>query len=241
MLDMPVCIDYVNCEINININLSINKVIIMSPVKSLPVNTLRRLPGYLRLLRELRHAGRDVVSSEHIARELNLDAIQVRKDLQPTGIIGRPRIGYSVPDLIDAIETYLGWNNITDAFLVGAGSLGTALLGYDEFKKHGLNITAVFDSDPAKIGTNLYGREVMSIDQLPELAERMHIHIGILTVPARVAQDVTDIMLFGGIKAIWNFAPAAIVVPDNIIVENAQLSSSLAVLTTKLARMQAGN
>jgi redox-sensing transcriptional repressor len=209
-----------------------------SDIRSYPVPSLKRLPAYLQFLKKLAEAGREVVPGTHIAQDLRLDPTQVRKDLEITGINGRPRIGYSVPELIAAIEDFLGWNNTTDAFLAGAGSLGTALIGYGSFREYGLNIVAAFDADEKKIGKNIRSIEVLPVYKLPEMAERMHIHIGIITVPAEVAQDVTDLMVFGGIKAIWNFAPANITVPEGIIVENVQLSSSLAVLTHKLAELQ---
>ncbi len=207
-------------------------------IKSFPVPTLRRLPTYLRFLRKLAETDREFVSCTHIARDLRLDPTQVRKDLEITGITGRPRIGYSVPELVTAIESFLGWNNNRDAFLVGAGSLGAALIGYKAFREYGLHIVAAFDSDEAKIGRTIRDIEVLPSFKIPELAERMHIHIGIITAPAEAAQDITDLLVFGGIKAIWNFAPANIVVPEGVIVENVMLSSSLAVLTARLTEAQ---
>jgi len=208
-----------------------------SEVNGIPVNTLRRLPSYLQYLRKLAARGRDVVSCTHLGEHLHLDPTLVRKDLQATGIVGKPKVGYSVPALIAAIEHLLGWDNVTDAFLVGAGSLGTALLGYDGFREHGLNIVAAFDVDPAKIGTTIHGKQVLPLDQFADLAARLHIHIGIITVPAESAQEVADLMVLSGIKAIWNFAPTDVQVPAGVIVENVRLSASLAVLSTRLAAL----
>ncbi|HOI56396.1 MAG TPA: redox-sensing transcriptional repressor Rex [Phycisphaerae bacterium] len=204
-------------------------------VRAFPEPTLRRLPAYHRFLKILAARGRPVVSCTHIATELGLDPTQVRKDIQVTGIVGKPRVGYLVPELIDAIETFLGWKNSTDAFLVGVGHLGTALLGYGGFREYGLNIVAAFDKSPEKIGTQVHGREVQSVDSMAELAQRMHILIGILTVPADSAQDLADLLVFGGIRAVWNFTPVKLHLPPAIIVENVQLSASLAVLSNKLA------
>jgi redox-sensing transcriptional repressor len=204
-------------------------------VKTAPEPTLRRLPSYHHLLKRLELRGRAVVSCTHIAAELKLDPTQVRKDLAVTGIIGKPKVGYEVPMLVEAIESFLGWNNVSEAFLVGAGSLGSALLGYEGFKHYGLNIIAAFDTAPAKIGTRIHGRQVLSVQKLPDLARRMHILIGILTVPGEAAQAAADLMVSGGIKAIWNFAPAALNVPDDVIVENQELSAGLAVLSSKLS------
>lgn len=199
-----------------------------------PEPTLRRLPSYHRFLLYLQREGRDVVSCTHIASDLGLDPTQVRKDLAVTGIVGKPRVGYAVPVLIEAIESFLGWGNVQEAFLVGAGSLGTALLGYEGFKGLGLNIIAAFDVAEEKIGHNLHGKAIMPLSKLPDLAARMHIHLGIIATPAEGAQQVADLMLEGGIRALWNFAPVSLKVPTGVIVEDVQLASSLAVLSSKL-------
>jgi redox-sensing transcriptional repressor len=210
-------------------------------LKVVPVPTLKRLPSYLYLLKNFKQQGKDVVSCTHIAAELKLDPTQVRKDLEWTGIIGKPKIGYVTDLLMDAIEEFLGWKNTSDAFLIGAGNLGTAILGYQQFKSHGLNIVAAFDSDLAKVGTSIHGVEVLNIDKLADLVRRMHIHIGIITVPAPFAQKVADVLIEAGILAIWNFAPILISHPDNVIVEDVHLSMSLAVLTNSLTRKMKGN
>jgi redox-sensing transcriptional repressor len=197
--------------------------------------TLRRLPTYLHLLRRYREQGAESVSCSDLGRELRLDPTQIRKDLEVTGNVGRPRIGFSVVPLIDAIETFLGWNNVNEAFLAGAGHLGTALLLYDRLKKYGVHIVAAFDADPAKIGTEVCGCQVMAIGRLPDLAKRMHVQIGIITVPGDHAQSVADAMIEGGIQAIWNFAPVSLRLPKHIIVQNEQLYYSLAALSRKLA------
>jgi redox-sensing transcriptional repressor len=197
--------------------------------------TLRRLPTYLHLLHRYRDQGAESVSCSDLGRELRLDPTQIRKDLEVTGNVGRPRIGFSVVPLIDAIETFLGWNNVNEAFLAGAGHLGTALLLYDRLKKYGVHIVAAFDADPAKIGTEICGCQVMAIERLAGLAKRMHVRIGIITVPGEHAQGVADTMIAGGIQAIWNFAPVSLRLPSHIIVQNEQLYYSLAALSRKLA------
>src|SRR5512135_127531 len=112
--------------------------------KSMPLPSIRRLPLYLRFLKQLRSRGREVVSCTHISRELGLVSTQVRKDLAMTGIVGKPKVGYDVPALVSAIEGFLGWNNSRDAFVVGVGGLGSALMGYEGFTQYGLNIVAGF-------------------------------------------------------------------------------------------------
>lgn len=204
--------------------------------KAAPVPSVRRLPAYLRFLKQLQVRGRDVVSCTHIADELGLVQTQVRKDLAMTGIVGKPKVGYKIPALIEAIERFLGWNNTSDAFVVGAGNLGAALLGYEGFKEYGLNVLAAFDVDESKIGTPIHGKEVFPFEKLPDLVDRMHVQIGILAVPAKAAQDVANLMVLSGMRAIWNFAPVNLEVPESVIVENMNLSASLAVLSSRLAQ-----
>jgi redox-sensing transcriptional repressor len=219
----------------IDINLSTEGATEAHP-RSIPQPSLQRLPQYHHYLVELKAQGAVQVSCSTIGRDLNLGAVQVRKDLQYTGIIGRPKTGYFVDELIRSIETFLGWNNVNEAFLVGAGNLGTALLGHERFSRFGLQIVAAFDTDPLKIDMWIHGKAVLPLDKLADLAKRMSIHLGIVTTPADVAQTVADEMVGGGIQAIWNFAPVKLRVPPNIIVHNEDLYSSLASLSWKLAR-----
>ena len=197
--------------------------------------TMRRLPVYLHLLHRHRDEGLQYISCSDIGRELGLDPTQVRKDLEATGNAGRPRVGFTVASLIEAIEGFLGWNKVNEAFLAGAGNLGTALLGYGRLQSYGINIVAAFDADPRRIGTEVYGRQVLAIDRLADLAARMHVLIGIITVPGDQAQSVADLMVAGGIRAIWNFAPVSLRLPAHIIVQNEELYYSLAALSRKLA------
>lgn len=201
---------------------------------SVPEPTLRRLPVYLQFLKNELKKDVTEISTTHFAEALKLDPTQVRKDLAYTGIVGKPKIGYTVTELIKAIEGYLNWNNLTDAFLAGAGNLGTAIMGYDQLKKYGINVVAAFDKDPYKINSTINGIQVLDIEKLTDLAHRMHINIGIITVPGSEAQEVCDMMTQAGIIAIWNFAPVSLIVPESTIVENAGFSASLAVLSRKL-------
>jgi redox-sensing transcriptional repressor len=209
----------------------------MNPIhKSVPEPTLRRLPLYHRFLKEVAASGRENVSCTDIGLDLKLDPTQVRKDLEAAGIEGRPRVGYVLCDLITGIERFLGWNNVHETFLVGVGSMGAALLGYKKFEQCGLNIVAAFDADLSKAGTQIHGKRVLPVEQLVDLAQRMHILIGIITVPAAAAQGVADLMVRGGIRAIWNFAPIRLRVPEFTIVHNEDLYCSLASLSQKLAK-----
>lgn len=201
---------------------------------------LRRLPVVLSHLKELRNEGVTTVTCTPIGERLGCDPTQIRKDLAACGAVGRPRTGYEVQPLIQLIEQFLGWANVSEAFLAGAGNLGSALLGFDKFRtQQGLNIVAAFDADPEKVGTTIHGVPVLALDKLSGLARRMHVRIGILAVPESVAQGVADSMIAGGMRALWNFTPRALEAPDNVVLENADLSVSLGVLTAKLRRMLA--
>lgn len=197
--------------------------------------TLRRLPLYLHLLRELRDNGRPVVSCSYIGQKLQLDPTQVRKDLAATGIVGRPKVGYEVDALVEAVSHFLGFDNVKDAFLVGAGKLGQALLGFTRFNRYGLNLVAAFDADPEKVGREVAEKPVYALERLPALARRMKVRLGVLTVPADAAQAAADLLVSGGVRGIWNFAPVALEVPEGVTVQNEDLFASLAVLSSKLA------
>ena len=209
----------------------------MSPNKKLatiPVPTIRRLPLYHHYLSDRKKKGYESVSCTDISEHMNLASIQVRKDLAYTGIKGRPKTGYVVNELIDALEKFLGWRNLDDAILVGCGNLGASLLGYEGFKKYGFNIVLGFDNDRNKIGKQIHNIDIYPIELLPKIIEKMHIKIGIITVNAENAQEVAELMISGGIKAIWNFAPAALNLPEDIILQQHDMAAALAVLSKKL-------
>jgi redox-sensing transcriptional repressor len=202
----------------------------------IPEGSLRRLPLYHRLLQEISSSGIPYVSCSILARSLDLDPTQVRKDIEATGIVGKPKVGYSTPALMRWIEDFLGWNNTKEAFLAGAGSLGSALMGYEKFRAFGINIIAAFDSDPFRVGQQIHGTKVLHLNELAGLARRMHIHLGVIATPAAAAQKVAGMMVEGGIRAIWNFAPVHLRVPDSVILQNEDLYHSLASLSFKLGR-----
>ena len=136
-------------------------------LKSVPEPTLRRLPMYYRYVKELQKENWSYVSCSDIGEELKREPTQVRKDLGMTGIVGRPRVGYPVAALIAAIEQFLGFNNVNEAFLVGAGSMGSALIGYNKFQEYGLNIVQAFDNDRSKIGRTIHGKTIISCWVMP--------------------------------------------------------------------------
>ncbi|MCP3966975.1 MAG: redox-sensing transcriptional repressor Rex [Lentisphaerae bacterium] len=201
-------------------------------VQKLP--SIRRMPTYLHKLTQMRKNGLDTVSTTIMARYMNLEPIVVRKDLELTGVTGQPGVGYKIKDLIDAIKSFLNWHNTAEAVLIGAGSLGRALLGYEGFEDYGLNIIAAFDADPSKIGSEIHDREVFDIIRLPELASRLQVNMGILCVPNEYAQESADMMIEGGINAIWNFTNVSLDVPEHVVVQREVIASGLAVLSVKL-------
>ncbi|NUM34136.1 MAG: redox-sensing transcriptional repressor Rex [Candidatus Brocadiae bacterium] len=213
--------------------------LVKESLKAIPEPTLRRLPIYHQYLKKIDKE--DFISCTTIANDLCLEAIQVRKDISLTGIVGKPQVGYSVKQLMSAIEDFLGWNNVMDAFLVGVGSLGSAILGYKGFEKYGLNILAGFDVDDSKVGTEIHRKKIYHIEKLPSLIKRMKIKIGILTLPASCAQEIANTMVEAGIKALWNFSPIKITTREEIIVLNENLAASLAVLSKKLQEQQNRN
>jgi redox-sensing transcriptional repressor len=201
---------------------------------SVPEPTLRRLPKYYHYLKRVQGTGQEIISATQMAEDLGIHHTQVRKDLAATGSQGKPKVGHRVEDLLVSIESFLNWNNFSEAFLVGAGNLGSALLGYTDFEKAGIRIVAAFDSSPAKVGRAIHGVEVHPMSQFESLAQEARIAIGIITVPADRAQQIAETMVRSGLQAIWNFAPITLDVPEEIIVENVELYASLAVFSRKL-------
>ncbi len=208
----------------------------MASVKVQKLPTIRRLPTYLYKLSEMRKAGVSIVATPELARYMNLGEIVIRKDLAITGVTGQPGVGYKVKELIEAIKSYLNWDNASEAILVGAGSLGSALLGYEGFEEYGLRIIAAFDANPDKIGTEIHGRSVFDVARLEELVRRLQVRMGIICVPAAFAQEVADAMVRGGIKGIWTFANVSLKVPDDVVVQREVIAGGLAVLSVKMSR-----
>ncbi len=202
--------------------------------KEISVQTIRRLPQYLRIFYNLHAYGRELVSSTALAEETQLLPIVIKKDLQAVGAPSKLRAGFKVAGTIAVIEKFLGWNNLNKAFLVGVGHLGAALLGFDGFKNHGLEIVAAFDTHPEKVGSEFHGVQVYHTAQLASVIEKQNLKIAILTVPASAAQGITDTLVAAGIKAIWNFAPVNLSVPSGVVVQKEDISSGLAELCAQL-------
>lgn len=203
---------------------------------SLPLPTVRRFPIYLRAINEMIAAGEQYISSYVLAERLGLDTVLARKDLAMTGIAGKPRRGYPAKELREAINRALGWDNATCAVLVGAGSLGSALLGYSGFEEQNLSIAAAFDSNPRRLGVTVHGVKIRPMKELPCLVRRLKMKLAILAVPGAAAQECCTALVAAGIKGILNFTPVQLAVPADVIVQNVDLAQPLAVLSHAIAR-----
>lgn len=200
--------------------------------------TLLRLPTYLRTLKELREEGEEYVSSTVIANRLNLSPIQVRKDIAGvSSTAGKPKTGFNVNELIEDMSEFLGFNDSSQAIIVGVGQLGKALMGYGNFKNYGVEIVAGFDTNTEIDFAEENGKPVYNINKLSNIVHRLGVHIGIITVPKENAQEVCDLLIKAGIRAIWNFAPVNLKVPDNIAIKNEDMAASLAVLSKRLSEI----
>lgn len=204
-------------------------------IAGIPAQTYRRLPGYYTYIKSLWEQGEARVSAPAIAQALHLNEVQVRKDLAAVSKEGgRPRMGFSTAELYGSIRECLGYDNVSDAVLVGVGQLGRALLNYVGFAESGVQIVAAFDSGEAVIGQTINGKPVFPVSDMQSIVPRLRAHIGILTVPGEAAQEVCERMIQCGIQAIWNFAPVHLDAPKPILVQNENLAASLALLSNKL-------
>ena len=201
--------------------------------KEISKSVLKRLPGYLSYLKSIPEGMGPYISATALANALNMGEVQVRKDLAMVSDGGRPKVGYLRESLIEDISQFLGYDNTTDAILVGAGKLGQALLGYSGFQAYGLNILAAFDADPAVAKTQ-EGKPIYTMEQMESFCSTRNVLMGIITVPDVHAQQVCDQLIHCGIKAIWNFAPTHLDVPEGILVQNQNMATSLAVLSMHL-------
>ena len=199
-----------------------------------PEPTLRRLPWYLSNIKLMKEKGEQYVSSTQISKEINIDASQIAKDLSYVNISGRTRVGYNIDVLIEVLESFLGFTNMHKAFLFGVGSLGAALLRDSGLHHFGLEIVAAFDVNPELVGKDLNGIPIYHSDDFEAKMKEYDVNIGVLTVPINIAQEITDKMVDGGIKAVWNFTPFRIRVPENIVVQNTSLYAHLAVMFNRL-------
>lgn len=197
--------------------------------------SIARMPLYLHFLQEENSKGSQYISSTVIAQNISVSPVLVRKDLElVSSEAGRPKLGFAVSRLIVDIEKFLGYDRISDAIVVGAGGLGRAFLGYEGFKNNGLNVIAAFDVDERLVGTNVLGKPILPLSELAAFVATHNVPIGIVTVPKSAAQQVVNLLVDAGVRAIWNFAPAPLRVPKNIVLKTEDLAASLAMLAGKL-------
>ncbi len=196
---------------------------------------LQRLPSYLSLLNKLKEEGVVNISTAQIAKFTNLNVEQVKKDIQAiSSSPGRPKKGRNIDELISDLNIAMGFDNVSDAIVIGVGSLGNALIKYDGFNKLGMNIVAGFDIDPKIINTSINGKKIYELSRLQSYVLENNIHIAILTVPVNKVDAVLKLIDHSNIRAIWNFVPTVLKVNKDIIVENINLASSLSVLSHQL-------
>lgn len=203
-------------------------------IAALSQGTLQRLPQYLIMLKSEAQLGRTSVTAEDLAGVIKVSPSQVRHDLGSCGMNRAPGERYEISALTEVIEHALGYDDISNAVIVGAGQLGRALLSYTNYSDYGVDVIAAFDADESLVGREIGGRPILSIKRMTSLCRRMKVHIGIITVPALYAQEVCDKLIEGGIQAIWNFAPVHLKVPDNVIVKNEIIAVSLGELSRQL-------
>ena len=202
-----------------------------SQVITLPLRIIRHFPLYLNWICEKMAESMEFVSTAELAAARGFDPVVMRKELAITGVIGTPRKGFPAPALVQAITDCLGWNNSTDAILVGAGSLGTALFGYNVFCEQNLDFAVTFDNNPEKIGYTLHGVPIRDISEMINLVRRMNLRLAVLTVPKASAQSCADMLVAAGSRGIWNFSPVQLNAPKVVHVKNADLTVGLAALS----------
>lgn len=200
----------------------------------MPEPTLRRLPWYLAYVSLLKEAGVEYVSSTQIAKEINVDASMIAKDLSFLNIKGKTRIGYEVTSLEHELQDFLCFKVDHNAVMIGVGSLGNSLIQDSGLANYGLSIVAGFDIKPEAIGREVCGVPIYDIAELPERLPGLEAEIGIIAVPVDHAQEVSDKLVAAGIKALWNFTPFRITAPEGIVIQNTSIYAHLAVMYNRL-------
>ena len=202
----------------------------MEKNKNISMAVIKRLPKYYRYLEELLKNDVDRISSKELGEKIGFTASQIRQDLNCFGDFGQQGYGYNVKELYNQISSILGLNRGYEAALIGAGNIGQAVSNYSRFENLGFKITAIFDANPKLIGMKIRDVEIMDIDEVTSVLNSHKIDIGIICVPRKNAQNVADELIKGGVRAIWNFAPVDLIVPDYVKVENVHLSETLLTL-----------
>jgi len=196
-------------------------------VKRIAESTVRRLSLYLRYLEEFEGRGLATISSDELAARGGTTSAQVRKDLSFFGSFGKRGLGYSVPELARRLREILGLGKQWRVIIVGAGKIGGALAHYRGFRQRGFLVTAVYDADPAKVGSRFESFTVRDMSRLHDDVRREPVEIAVISVPADVAQRVVDDVVRAGIRAILNFAPVQLHVPDDVSVKTVNMAMEL--------------
>ena len=204
-------------------------------MRKIAESTVRRLSLYLRFLEQFVAQGHTTVSSAELARRGGTTSAQVRKDLSFFGSFGKRGLGYSVHELAAKIRDILGLERTYRVVLVGAGRIGSALAQYPGFRQRGFNVSAIYDTDPKKVGGRWNGLVVRDISHLDADLKRDPSDIAILVTPAEAAHAVADQLVHGGVKAILNFAPVQLVVPGDVAVKTVNMALELETLSYALA------
>ena len=202
----------------------------MDKKKNVSMAVIKRLPKYHRYLKELMRNDVDRISSKELGEKIGFTASQIRQDLNNFGDFGQQGYGYNVKELYKQISLILGLDKEYTGIIIGAGNLGQAIANYNRFSESGLTIECIFDANPKLVGMRIRDIEIKDIDTLSQYLQERSVDIGIICVPRINAQKVTDMLVKGGVKGIWNFAPVDLVVPDDVKVENVHLSESLLTL-----------
>lgn len=200
---------------------------------------MRRMPTYLQKLYQMRLDGRIYASCTDLSNYIGVDSIVTRKDMAMTGLAGHRRYGYRIDELVEAILSFIGLDKAVSATLLGAGALGSALLGYHEFSGYNFRIESVFDSDPGKIGRQIHGCTVYDVNTIGRRLRSHRPKVGIICVPAVAAQASAELLVSLGIRYLWNFANVCLTVPPGVIVQREVIAGGLAVLTAKIKDAEA--
>jgi redox-sensing transcriptional repressor len=193
----------------------------MSEVEAhIPQGVIERLPAYLNVLLQLRVMGEPTVSSARLGELARVNPAQIRRDLTHFGSFGRRGIGYDVQTLVERIQHILGSDHIHRLALVGAGNLGSAIARYDGLRKHGFIVSAIFDTDPAKVGGRVGDVPVFDMADLERVIASQGIAIGVLAVPPEAAQTVADRLAAAGVRVLLNYTPVMVQVPDGVTLHN---------------------
>lgn len=207
-------------------------------IPELSRSSVERLYTYYLLAHRSLEQGQDYISSRQLAEYLSIGDTQVRKDMAAINVVGLPKRGYEIQSTTQALRRAMGLDQVHRAVLCGVGKLGRALLEYSRFSEFGFRVVGAFDILPEIVDTDIAGMRVLHVEHLAHVVEIFSVEIGILTVNVWAAQELCDVMVANGIKALWNFAPTHLNVPSTVLVRNEDFAGSLAVISHYLRRSE---